>query len=852
MNKSSNPRKTASKKTLKQSMPETPPEESPGPEPQASTEKEVTELGNDPPSTMQPGQEATVNITMKNTGTTSWTRDAEYKLGSQNPEDNTFWGMNRVELEPGENVAPDQTKTFTFTITAPSTPSVYNFQWRMVRENVEWFGDLTPNVPITVGDSILLNGARFIAQVVPTAILPGQTATASITLENTGTSTWDSAFDFFLGSQNPENNWIWGLARVPLDSQVAPGQQKTFSFNITAPTTPGIYLLQWQMVQEHIEWFGDLTPATPIQVASTSDACARTGRSRLSRVAAAVLRGIETNPAAIAESPVPLSRILSTCNRFVSVAIDGPNIFAAARNIIALAEHEVDIAFYEWEAGSHAASLIGDGLIAAQARRTPNDPLLVRIVIDDIDSITDPDRRVNHLWNSQKQWASRGLDTSRVHLQFGTSPRATLAAPNLHDKFIVVDAKYLLVTGANVQSFHDPGAPWHDSGYVLEGDVAQSALAAFEDTWTGDAFHWECKQEPLSNDCDQRPHYPRPERSWLPPFGSQWPGDIPILAVGRTKGSVFPIPDNNTNNPQDIAWLTLMDRARSHIHIESPNINDDAFRAAVVRAVGRGVTVRLLTSLGFNDLEQDVPSLGGDNLEVVGNLRKEIRAAFPGNQERFQLRWYSKDGIEPIAEKGDWASHTKYMSIDDRVAVVGSGNMDTIAWNLSHEFNLLIDDAPTAAELEASLFLPDWNRAIGSYVELYEGNDATQDILCMIAVNQDKSLRFDDPIVDGKDYKCNNDEARSALLHDVPAGKVLRFYDHPFRSESDDWVEVIVKRAVARKYISSFERSFEDADVRVSYHRNNGLDGKVSAAVVATTSMNPPPAALQGNSRSAG
>ena len=87
----------------------------------------------------------------------------------------------------------------------------------------------------------------------------------------------------------------------------------------------------------------------------------------------------------------------------------------------------------------------------------------------------------------------------------------------------------------------------------------------------------------------------------------------------------------------------------------------------------------------------------------------------------------------------------------------------------------------------------------------------------------------------------------SVLLHDVPAGKVLRFYDHPFRSEIDDWVEVIVKRAVTRKYISSFERSFEDADVRVSYHRHDGLDGKISAAEVATTSMSapPPPAALQ-------
>ena len=138
------------------------------------------------------------------------------------------------------------------------------------------------------------------------------------------------------------------------------------------------------------------------------------------------------------------------------------------------------------------------------------------------------------------------------------------------------------------------------------------------------------RQEALSKDCDKRPHDPQPVRNWLPPFGSQQPGDLPILAVGRTKGDTFPIPDNDTNSPQDIAWLTLMDRATSHIHVESPNINDNAFRAAVVRAVGRGVTVRLLTSLGFNDVAADLPSRARDNLEVVGNLRKEIRVrSFP-------------------------------------------------------------------------------------------------------------------------------------------------------------------------------------------------------------------------------
>ena len=62
------------------------------------------------------------------------------------------WGLHRVPV-----ITPDGTRvgytgyyTFTFTVTAPTTPGVYNFQWRMLQEGVEWFGATSPNVAITV------------------------------------------------------------------------------------------------------------------------------------------------------------------------------------------------------------------------------------------------------------------------------------------------------------------------------------------------------------------------------------------------------------------------------------------------------------------------------------------------------------------------------------------------------------------------------------------------------------------------------------------------------------------------------------------------------------------------------
>jgi len=100
------------------------------------------------PATMIPGQSYSVSVTMQNTGSNTWTSSTAYRLGSQNPQDNTTWGLGRVQLP--SDIPPQEYAVFNFSVTAPSIPGTYNFQWRMLQENVEWFGDYTQNMPITV------------------------------------------------------------------------------------------------------------------------------------------------------------------------------------------------------------------------------------------------------------------------------------------------------------------------------------------------------------------------------------------------------------------------------------------------------------------------------------------------------------------------------------------------------------------------------------------------------------------------------------------------------------------------------------------------------------------------------
>ena len=206
---------------------------------------------------MVAGNQYTVSIRFRNTGGTTW--GANHNLGSQNPYNNFTWGMHRVLL--GSTVAPGQDAVVTWTVTAPSTPGNYNFQWGMLEESVAWFGPPSTNVVVNV-QAPVGNGAAFVSQSVPTTMTAGQQYQVSVRFRNAGGTTWGS--NHKLGSQNPYNNFTWGMHRVLLGSTVAPGQDAVVTWTVTAPSTPGNYNFQWGMLEESVAWFGP--PSTNVVV----------------------------------------------------------------------------------------------------------------------------------------------------------------------------------------------------------------------------------------------------------------------------------------------------------------------------------------------------------------------------------------------------------------------------------------------------------------------------------------------------------------------------------------------------------------------------------------------------------
>ena len=86
----------------------------------------------------------------------------------------------------------------------------------MVQDGVTWFGAEAPTCSSPSRRRALPN-AVFVRQTVPAPMIAGQRYAVSVTMRNTGMTTWTAAeAQFRLGAINPDDNTNWGTNRVGL------------------------------------------------------------------------------------------------------------------------------------------------------------------------------------------------------------------------------------------------------------------------------------------------------------------------------------------------------------------------------------------------------------------------------------------------------------------------------------------------------------------------------------------------------------------------------------------------------------------------------------------------------------
>jgi len=288
------------------------------------------------PASVTANQNFSATVTMLNTGNTTWDPATNYRLGSQDPRDNSTWGLGRVFLN--SPVTAGNSVAITVNATAPATPGTYAFDWKMLQESVQWFGatctstitvnspvastyaitasagsngtispsgvitvnsganqtfTVTPNAGYTAnltvdGNTVTLTNNSYtlinviaphtvtasftpiqspgdnsscVSIVAPASVNAGQNFSATVTMLNTGSTVWDTAV-YHLGSQDPRDNITWGLGRAVFNNAINPGSTVVMTFSATAPSTPGTYSFDWEMVHEWVQWFGPKCTST--------------------------------------------------------------------------------------------------------------------------------------------------------------------------------------------------------------------------------------------------------------------------------------------------------------------------------------------------------------------------------------------------------------------------------------------------------------------------------------------------------------------------------------------------------------------------------------------------------------
>lgn len=123
-----------------------------------------------------------------------------------------------------------------------------------------------PPTPLAANSPPTPFAARIAFLDAPTTLRAGQRAIVRARIENQSAVTWRNAGDASgAGQINLGNHWLDRLGRklinddgrVALPADLMPGASVEVQLEITAPAQPGEYLLELDLVQEHVAWFRD-------------------------------------------------------------------------------------------------------------------------------------------------------------------------------------------------------------------------------------------------------------------------------------------------------------------------------------------------------------------------------------------------------------------------------------------------------------------------------------------------------------------------------------------------------------------------------------------------------------------
>ena len=317
------------------------------------------------------------------------------------------------------------------------------------------------------------------------------------------------------------------------------------------------------------------------------------------------------------------------------VHTNGDAAFPAMLAAIDSAKDRVAFESYIYQDGDVADRFTG--AFVSAARRG----VRVRIVVDSVGSSKMGEAHIKRLEDA-------GVKIGWVNPIFGTDVEEVNYRS--HRKALVVDGQVGFVGGMGVadQWLHDSEefARWRDTQIEVHGPAVGDIEAGFNQNWilTGGVVD--------------------PE---VPPAGPRPSGPASSIVVWSS-------PQGGANELK-LLYLLAIAAARHDIDIQSPYlITDESSQWSLQEARNRGVRIRMLVE--------------GDKTDA-----KTVKYASRGDYQTLL-----EMGVE-IAEYQPTMMHTKAMTIDGRMSIVGSANFDNRSLELNDELNVAVFDPETAQRL---------------------------------------------------------------------------------------------------------------------------------------------------------
>jgi hypothetical protein len=156
-------------------------------------------------------------------------------------------------------------------VRSPNTAGTYCLVYDPVREGITWFGTqgaqkLTKTVTVTTPALRV----TWNSQSTPSSMTAGTTIEVTLGFSNSGTSAWNASganpvrisYHWRSGACPGGGSVVWDGLRSPLGADVSPGSNVAgFTADLRAPSTPGTYCLEWDVVKEGVAWFSNLGSA---------------------------------------------------------------------------------------------------------------------------------------------------------------------------------------------------------------------------------------------------------------------------------------------------------------------------------------------------------------------------------------------------------------------------------------------------------------------------------------------------------------------------------------------------------------------------------------------------------------